>query len=406
MPLLVDRSVHLPRHMLNILVTDPEQRAALAAVRAFGRRGWRVGTVGETRGLAGASKFAQWHVALPPGGRSDSSAYTAEVAKAVAAHGVGIVVPVTDRACQALLGAEGLVGAPIAGPSRAAYLAASDKAGVLQRAATCGIRVPRQHTLLERSAVIPPHFAEGWVVVKPAHSVVEVAGSLVSTTVRFAEGRAALDSLVASYPAAAYPLMLQERIVGHGEGVFLLRHHRQTHLAFGHRRLREKPPAGGVSTYREAVTPSPELVAKCETLLDALEYDGAAMIEFKRDAATGEHVLMEINARLWGSVQLAIDAGLDFPSALVQSTLGHPIISGDLARAGIRSVWELGELDHMWALLRRSAEELQLPAGQRAGLAAVLRTIVDHRLDDRCEVFRWDDPKPFAVELSRWVRGR
>lgn len=392
--------------MLNILVTDPEQRAALAAVRAFGSRGWRVGTIGETRGLAGVSKFARWHVALPPGVRSDSAAYAAQVAKAVAPHEVDVVIPVTDLACRALLGAEACVGAPIAGPPRAAYLAASDKAGVLQRAAVCGIRVPRQHTLVDPSSAIPAHFTDGWVVVKPAQSVVEVGGSMVSTTVRYAEGRGALEALVASYPAAAYPLMLQERIIGDGEGVFLFRHHRRTHLLFGHRRLREKPPAGGVSTYRESVTPPAELVAKCEALLDGLEYSGAAMIEFKRDAATGEHVLMEINARLWGSVQLAIDAGFDFPSAIVQSSLGHPIDTGAVGRVGVRSVWELGELDHMWALLRRSPQELQLPPGETAGLPGAFKALVSRRLNDHPEVFRWNDPMPFVAELSRWVRGR
>jgi hypothetical protein len=130
------------------------------------------------------------------------------------------------------------------------------------------------------------------------------------------------------------------------------------------------------------------------------------MIEFKRDAATGEHVLMEVNARLWGSVQLAIDAGIDFPSALVQSSLGLPITVNPVGRVGVRSVWELGELDHMWALLRRSPDELQLPPGETAGLPGVLKALVSRRLSDHPEVFRWNDPMPFMAELSRWVRGR
>lgn len=356
--------------------------------------------------MAGVSRYTARHVALERGVGRDPARLREMVAATVRAGKIDVIVPVTDRASRALLGADVALGAKVAGPSREAYLAASDKAGLLATAHRHGLRVPVQHLFCAPDSVLPPQVGSGWTVVKPAQSVAEVGGTMVSTTVRYAHGRDALEALVASYPAAAYPLMLQERIVGTGEGVFLLRRQQQTHLAFGHRRLREKPPAGGVSTYREAITPPPELIARCEALLDALEYDGAAMIEFKREAATGEHVLMEINARLWGSVQLAIDAGFDFPSALVQSTLGLPIEAGAQGRAGVRSVWELGEVDHMWALMRRSREALQLPDGARAGLGAVIRALLDRRRDDHCEVFRWSDPRPFAAELSRWIRGR
>jgi biotin carboxylase len=356
--------------------------------------------------LAGASRFASLHVPLTAGAADDSRLLRAAIADVVAAQQVDIVLPVTDRASRALLGAENEIGARVAGPTRSAYLSASDKAALLAVASNCGIRVPRQDLLPNRETALPPSVGQGWTVVKPSQSVVDVDGALVSTTVRYAFGHEALGALVASYPAAAYPLMLQERIVGAGEGVFLLRQQGRTHLVFAHRRLREKPPSGGVSTYRESIAPPAELVARCEVLLDELGYEGAAMVEFKRDSATGEHVLMEINARLWGSVQLAIDAGIDFPSALVQSALGVPITVQTEGRVGVRSVWELGELDHLWALLRRSPDALQLPAGQAAGIPAVLRALFDRRIGDHPEVFRWKDPMPFVAELSKWVRGR
>ena len=389
-----------------ILVTDPEQRAALAVVRALGLRGWRVITAGPCAGLAGVSRAVSRHVALSPDVAYDTARLRSAVAELVRNHGIDTVVPVTDRASRALLGAEDELGVPVAGPSREAYEAASNKAGLMTMAAACGIRVPFQHLLATPASAQSLETGEGWTVVKPSQSVVEVNGSLVNTKVRYAFGAQALRHLVASYPAAAYPLLLQERIVGSGEGVFLMRRGQHTHSVFAHRRLREKPPAGGVSTYRESIGPPSALVAQCEALLDRLGYEGVAMVEFKRDMVTGEHVLMEINARLWGSVQLAIDAGIDFPSALVQSTLGLPITVNQVGREGVRTVWELGELDHMWALLRHSPEELQLPPGETAGFPGVLKALVSRRLSDHPEVFRWNDPIPFVAELSRWVRGR
>jgi predicted ATP-grasp superfamily ATP-dependent carboligase len=200
--------------------------------------------------------------------------------------------------------------------------------------------------------------------------------------------------------------MLQERIVGDGVGVFLLRSVGRTHLVFGHRRLREKPPAGGVSTYREAIQPPVELVHRCEMLLDGLHYEGAAMVEFKQDACTGEYVLMEINARLWGSVQLAIDSGLDFPRALVELSLGQAVHRSSVQRTGLRTVWELGEVDHVLAILRHTAHELHLPPTFPVGPRAAVRALFDHRWTDRSEVFRWSDPMPFVAELARWLIAR
>jgi predicted ATP-grasp superfamily ATP-dependent carboligase len=327
------------------------------------------------------------------------------VAAAVQRHSVAVVVPVTDTASRSLLGFESQVGATVAGPTREAYLRASDKQAVVAIAPQCGISVPRQVVLESPESDRAAAGQLGVMVAKPARSVVEVHGLSVSTQVRYVPSPDQLDSVLLQYPPGAYPILLQERIHGTGVGVFLLRAGGRTELVFGHRRLREKPPAGGVSTYREAVTPPPGLLQACEQLLDALQYEGAAMIEFKRDAASGAFVLMEINARLWGSVQLAIEAGVNFPVALVHRALGLPIPPSPGIREGARSTWELGEIDHLLALLLRSHRELHLPASVPIGLRGAMRALLDRRSGDVLEVFRWRDPMPFVAECARWLAG-
>jgi len=390
-----------------ILLTDPEQRAALAAARALGRRGWRVVTIGASRGLAGASRAVSEHVTVPGNDVASPARFVQAVRDVVRRVGVDVVVPVTDAASRALLGADDAIGARVAGPSAEAYARASDKAALLEVAPRCGIRVPRQFVLASRADAASALAAvNGAVVVKPARSVVDVNGRSVGLSVRFVADPSALAETLAQYPDEAYPLLVQERTFGDGVGVFLLRQQGRTVLQFAHRRLREKPPAGGVSTYREAIELPPALLGPCEQLLDALGYAGPAMIEFKQDAGTGEYVLMEINARLWGSLQLAIDAGVDFPSALVEMTLGLPITPCRGPGVGVRSFWELGECDHALALLRRTREQLHGPPELAVGGMAALRALADHRWTDHPEVFRWSDPMPFVAELSRWIRGR
>jgi predicted ATP-grasp superfamily ATP-dependent carboligase len=401
----VVRPFPFPMPLPTVLVTDPEQRAALATVRALGQHGHRVYVIGRSAGIAGRSRYVQGVCTVASEVPSNSSQMVEAVAREVHARGIDVVVPVTDTASRALLGCDSLIGAAVAGPSRDAYERASDKRALLEAAPSCGIRVPRQVTMQRPGDDFAAARGFRALVIKPSHSVVEVDGKSVGTRVRFVDAPSELGAAIATFPAAAYPLLLQERVMGMGVGVFLLRTGGVTSLVFGHRRVREKPPAGGVSTCRESVVPSAALVHACERLLDHLRYEGAAMIEFKEDVATGEHVLMEINARLWGSVQLAVDAGVNFPLAMVQLAMRQAVQAAPSVRSGLRSVWEFGEIDHCLALLRRSREALHLPPEADVGIRGALRAIGDRRRGDQLEVFRWSDPAPFFAEAYRWFRG-
>lgn len=393
-----------------VLVTDPAQRSCLAAVRSLARSGFRVLTFGRDKGLAGHSRATIAHVMMAPKADAQAATYRVAVQAAVAAYGVDVILPITDRSSRALIGFDAMLGAVVAGPSAAAYDRASNKVLLAAVAPEVGICIP-QFTLLKspeeldvlRAALRFP------LVCKPQQSVVDAEdGTVSSTAVSFVESAALLEATVSKYSRAAYPLMLQQRVAGVGVGVFLLRRRGQTLLHFGHRRLREKPPAGGVSTYRESMEPPLRLRQQCEQLLDKIGFEGAAMIEFKHDDHSDEYFLMEINARLWGSVQLAVDAGVDFPTALVRSSLGEPLARTDHAsRKTMRLYWELGELDHALAMLRRTPAELHLPADTRTGIGAAIGALLNRRVfQDRAEVFRFSDPMPFFHELGRWVRGR
>ena len=207
-------------------------------------------------------------------------------------------------------------------------------------------------------------------------------------------------------PAAAFPLLIQQRVTGPGCGVFLLRWDDVTVASFAHRRLREKPPSGGVSVYAEAVELDAELMAQSERLLHALNWRGVAMVEYKLDAVTGTPYLMEINGRFWGSLQLAIDAGVDFPQLLVRCALGQCVPPKSGYRVGTRGRWWWGEVDHVLARLRRTDAELALPPGAPSRGSIVADLLTRWRPAERDAVFRFDDPMPFLTESARWFRGQ
>ena len=194
---------------------------------------------------------------------------------------------------------------------------------------------------------------------------------------------------------------LQRKVEGPGIGVFLLPGPDDLLLRFAHRRLREKPPSGGVSVYCESTELEPGLLGTSTALLERLGWTGVAMVEYKIEAATGTPYLMEINGRLWGSLQLAVDSGADFPRVLVEQALGLATRRPADYATGRRLRWFWGDVDHLLARLRRSRSDLHLPVWA-PGRGGALRDFLVAPLRSRGEVLRWSDPVPAFRETLDW----
>src|SRR5690606_17122175 len=110
--------------------------------------------------------------------------------------------------------------------------------------------------------------------------------------------------------------------------------------------------------------------AAANRLLKPLGWHGVAMIEFKVDSQ-GRWWLIEINARLWGSLQLAVDSGADFPWLLYQLATVGQVTSSQQYVLGRNLRWWLGDLDSLYLRLRD--RELERPlAGKMRALAEFL----------------------------------
>jgi len=117
--------------------------------------------------------------------------------------------------------------------------------------------------------------------------------------------------------------MIQEYIKGYGCGFFAVYNEGKCGLTFQHRRIREYPPRGGASVCAESF--KHRLLEKFgRKLLDSLRWHGVAMVEFKM-TEEGIPILMEINPKFWGSLDLALEAGVNFPKAVVDIYLGKEI---------------------------------------------------------------------------------
>jgi predicted ATP-grasp superfamily ATP-dependent carboligase len=388
-----------------VLVTDGDQRSALAVVRSLGAAGYPVYVCApRRRSLAGASRYARGDV-LVADPLADPQRFAADVRALVAQWNIGVLIPIGDAALLATLpDRTRLPNVVLPFADERAVRRISDKAAVLDAAAAVGIAVPRQHVAIDAAGLSAPASAlEYPVVLKPSRSVGEHAGRRSKHLVRHVASAADLRDAAAALDPAAYPVLVQQRVVGPGIGIFLLVWKGETLATFAHRRIREKPPAGGVSVYRESVAADADLVRRSRALLDAFGWCGVAMVEYKLDERTGTPYLMEVNGRFWGSLQLAIDAGVDFPSLLVDVALGNAPRPATTYATGIRSRWFWGDVDHLLARLRRSSAALSLPPGAPGRWAALRDFFTVRRGIDREEILRRDDPRPFLRETAQWV---
>ena len=388
--------------MASVLVTDGEQRAALAIVRSLGRAGHRV-TVTSHSGasLAGASRYSSADLPVPAP-LSEPAAFAEAVRRIASELRAAVILPVTEPSVLALTAdTKSFAPAIIPFPPMESFQQISDKVEVSQRALEFGIRVPEQLVVESASSIslLPAWVASG-AVLKPGRSVNH--GQKLS--VSYVAPGEDVSEKIRDLPRSAFPLLVQRRVQGPGAGIFILRWKGRTLAAFAHERIREKPPSGGVSVVRKSRELDPDLLCRSERLLDSFNWSGVAMLEYKRSESDGTPYLMEINGRFWGSLQLAIDSGVDFPRLLVEAGLGGspaPILN---YRSGVRSRWLLGDVDHLLARLRRSREDLDLPADAPGLLRVTGDFIRDFLPPNRLEVLRTGDLRPFLREVRLWIR--
>jgi predicted ATP-grasp superfamily ATP-dependent carboligase len=391
---------------LRILICDADSRPALAATRSLGSAGHTIFTVGDRQpSLSGKSKYSSGHVTCPsPVSQPDR--FVAAVASVAASKNIEVLLPMTEITTLLLADARTSLPASCAFPfaDTTSIKAASDKAAVMAMARDLDVPIPATVICADSSEVAAATRQLQYpVVIKPARSRVRTTEGWISNRVQYAIDRSDLMARVDRLPVAAFPILLQERICGSGIGFFACYDRGAPIAFFAHRRIREKPATGGVSVLCESIeVPDTARNHGCR-LLDHLAWHGVAMIEFKEDSRDGALRLMEINARFWGSLQLAICAGVDFPRILLDVAIGAPRAPFPTYRSGVRSRWLLGDLDSLMGALfapRANPETAVKPSSRWRILRDFIATCgrdMDH------DVMSSDDPGPGLLELRRWL---
>ncbi len=284
-----------------------------------------------------------------------------------------------------------------------------DKRRTLEIAQHIGVDVPQSWQPLAgedrsaRAASLSYPVAIKWADPGEVAQRLEALG-LALEKVEYARSAQALLAVLSRYDAlGVYPLV-QEWCPGEGLGQMLHMHEGRATLIFQHRRLREWPPTGGVSSFCEAVHPSLHAaqMEKSEHLLRAIGWQGPAMVEYRHDPTSGRYKLMEINGRFWGSIPLAYHCGAHFAWEQVRcEVLGRSEAGTFRPWRSRRARYAIPDAKHLVATLRDGS----LPLARRIGFG--LRFFADF-LDPRVSyyVWSWRDPLPMLADLAGIRRRR
>jgi predicted ATP-grasp superfamily ATP-dependent carboligase len=348
---------------MRVLVTAGAEKQSLAAVRSLGRAGIRVEVLDHKPDApAFRSRWCAESYLAPS--NVDREAYVDFLIERVRSGRYMTILPCDDLSAR-YLSEERERFEPytrLALPTREAFRRATDKAEILDVAATCRLPVPR--TLRPASSLEALEMVGDLglpVVVKGHHGW----GAQHVRLVRAAEDLERSFKEVAALESASGvgPPILQQYIEGTGYGFSALFRHGEPRAVFMHRRAAEYDVRSGGKPYSCPMAEGiydPELEALGLRLFRALGWHGLGMAEWRRETSTGRYFLMEVNPRLVGSTDLAMRSGVDFP--LLYCKLVH---EGDVPpvhgyRSGVRMRWLLP--DAFRDLLARPAQLLDLDA--------------------------------------------
>jgi len=351
----------------SVLLLDGHSLPCLAFTRSLGRAGISVTVASEspdasTRVSRHGTKFP-----ICPSPLREPEAFRHWLFRTLSQEHFDLLVGMTDQTVFLLqewreqLGQ--LVDVPLA--PREAFQLAWDNAATVKLAQELGIPTPRTFFIqdwgdLERVA----QSQRGPLVIRPRHSINCKDGMYCQVKVEYAFDAQMLRKKYALvHYDSPWPL-IKEYVPGVGAACFFLRHQGKILARFQHQRIRETNPTGSGSCLRVSVAPDPALMEAGERLLAAMNWEGLAMVEY-RVGTDGTAYLIEVNPRPWGSIQLAVEAGVDFPLLWYCAVTGQPVKEVHSHRAGVYCRYLGGDLRNLESVLHGPPPDWRLPYPKR-----------------------------------------
>jgi predicted ATP-grasp superfamily ATP-dependent carboligase len=326
---------------MRVLVTDADHRNALAAVRALGKQGIYVVVAGRRElGPAFFSRYCKKRYFYP--NPADEENFVEALIEIIKRERIDVLLPIGATSC--VLGSKNkkrlTAIVKMALPDYRTFLKAYDKSKTVRIAEQLGVPCPktffpRSFEETEQAAmelgyplVLKARKGSGYSGVKIVEDRSELRGKYFNLIETNGKNTEVYDH--------RHPLV-QEYIPGEIYDVCIFAYHGKIVRSVTQGRLKTLPVTGGAGVWN-VTTDDLGLTEYTGKLAKAIHYHGPAQIEYKLDQ-TGRPRLMEINPKFWGTLDLSIEAGANFPLLAANAAMGEKLGPDSSFKKGIEYVW-------------------------------------------------------------------
>jgi predicted ATP-grasp superfamily ATP-dependent carboligase len=370
-----------------VVVTGGEFFGGLAAIRALARVGHQVwAAIVDERGRAASTRVAVEAV-LVPDAAVDGKGFALGVATLAERIGAAVVLPGTDPEIEAITAHSDLFPGIALGPRTEEQVdRATSKTALAGLAEVAGFAVPptRVVTRDELEAADLPFP----VVVKSVRSdTANRHGELVRRHARRVDDAAELHELRRTLEGDAW--VIQPYVDGDLISLAGVAWEGNVVASIQHIAHRIWPPNCGGSSYGSTIAPDAERERRVGSLVHELGWSGIFQAQVL--CAAGEDFLIDFNPRLYGTLELAIAAGINLPALWIDLLRGMEPVRCPSYRVGVRFRAGWKDLRALAAMARDGN-----PREAVAGLVP--------RADTCHPVLTWSDPGPALAGVGRIMR--
>ncbi len=400
------KPIREPRQIKNpprkrVLALCGDSQVGLWVVRSLGRKGLDVFAVCRSeRGLAACSRYARGAWALES--YTGPGEFAEDVIRLAQELDVGSVMPIDQSHHSALLSQRTRLEPSIHlfSPPEESFHRAIDKEYLHALCVQKGIPVARGTTLEQ--------FWKGGggdlrypLVLRTRNQNLPGISQRAPWKAAYAVNEEQLRELHQGVEGIASNILVQEYHPGVESHVQILMHRGKAFMALEYIGEHHMPLAGGVTVQRITCHHEP-LIRNAVRLLQAINWDGVAAVQYHYDPATQGYIFLEINPRFCGGLPTVIRAGFDAPFLLWQSHFEPDLMKRKDYRWGYRTRILGGDAHWMLGMMRGDL----LPPDQKrlSKLSAAGRFLWNCGPWTREDVFLWSDPRPFLRDCRNMAR--
>lgn len=380
------------------LVAEGECPVAIPILRSLARKGISVAAmVSINRPFPRFSKYCDRLILVPSTAREKE--YAVAVEKIVKKMRFDVLFPIFEWSLMPISKNRDKISPYVRLPiaDHEAILVCYDKLSTLKLAISEGVPIPQTYFVrnlaelkevahkISYPAVVKPRWSMVWHGDRAFHK----RGGVVNSA----------DELIAAYVSMhrhfPFPL-IQEYVSGTNYSVACLYNHGKPRAFCCIKVYRAWPPTGGNSCFRESVELDYRMRKYAEKMLEALHWHGIAEVEFRVDSRDNVPKLMEINPRFWGSLSVAVKAGVDFPYLLYRIAVEGDTNSVFNYRVGVKGRYFEQELLYLTSLFKKASNPNPVVRQKFRLLMDWLKLYEPGLFYD---FFDWDDPLPFMYSL-------